>query len=76
MTNGLLISNDPTVMANIFNEFFAEIGEKISDSVQPTAKNADECVPCNYETNKPNFAVDHTGPVQCTVYISVILCIV
>ena len=72
MTNGLLISNDPTVMANIFNEFFAEIGKKISDSVQPTAKNADECVPCNYETNKPNFAFDHT----CTVYISVILCIV
>ena len=33
-------TNNPTEMANIFNKFFAEIGEKISDSVQQPEKQA------------------------------------
>ena len=66
MTNGLLISNDPTVMANIFNEFFAEIGKKISDSVQPTAKNADECVVYHAIMKLISLILLLTTPVQCT----------
>ena len=31
-------TNDPNEMANIFNKFFAEIGKKISDSVQHAEK--------------------------------------
>ena len=50
-------------MANIFNKFFAEIGKKISDSVQQPEKQADEYIP-NYDPNKPTFSFDHTGPVH------------
>ena len=56
-------TNDPTEMANIFNKFFAEIGKKISDSVQQPEKQADEYIP-NYDPNKPTFSFDHTGPVH------------
>ena len=48
---------------NIFNKFFAEIGKKISDSVQHAEKKAEDYIP-NYDPNKPKFVFDHTGPIH------------
>ena len=55
--------NDPQLIADEFNNFFTEIGSKISNSIQPTITQ-----PENYlTTNLPNcrqLDLGQTGPVH------------
>ena len=54
--------NDPQLIADEFNNFFTEIGSKISNSIQPTITQ-----PENYLTDLPNIRqldLGQTGPVH------------
>ena len=54
--------NDPQLIADEFNNFFTEIGSKISNSIQPTITQ-----PENYLTDLPNcrqLDLGQTGPVH------------
>ena len=61
--------NDPRQMANEFNNFFTEIGSKISNIIQPTITQ-----PENYLTDLPNIRhldLGQTGPVHfCDIFKS------
>jgi Reverse transcriptase (RNA-dependent DNA polymerase) len=59
--DGKVISN-PTEIANHFNKFFSSIGNKISESVLPTEKDACDYVDANQDV--PDLDLGATGPIQ------------
>jgi hypothetical protein len=58
------LSNDPQKIANEFNNFFSEIGEKISNGVVPTERDPLSYIPLN--PNTPQLELGETGAAQVT----------
>ncbi len=57
--NGITTS-DPSEIANSFNNFFVSVGQQISNSVPPVAKNPEEYV--NYDREVPDMLMQNTTP--------------
>ena len=57
--NGITTS-DPSEIANCFNDFFVSVGQQISNSVPPVAKNPEEFV--NYAREVPDMLMQNTTP--------------
>jgi hypothetical protein len=55
-------TNDPTVMAQTFNDFFVKIGSDIANSVEHSEIDPLSFVPDNPDT--PNFVINNTGPIH------------
>jgi Reverse transcriptase (RNA-dependent DNA polymerase) len=49
-------------IAEIFNDFFTEVGQKIQDEIEPTDKDPLSYFPENF--NAPDFTINNTGPVH------------
>ena len=62
LSNGSTLTN-PVEIAGEFNEFFANIGQKISNSVPPTSKDPDSYLN-NYDPSKRLFDIGNTGPIH------------
>jgi hypothetical protein len=53
-------TTDPSEIANCFNDFFVSVGQQISNSVPPVAKNPEEFV--NYGREVPDMLMQNTTP--------------
>jgi hypothetical protein len=55
-------SSDPSEISNHFNRFFTAVGQQISDSVPPVAKNAEDYI--NYGRQIPDLHLQNTTPAH------------